>query len=153
MSFCRSSILNDNTTIFMFFQVLEAPWKTINPPKLIPIITLKPCIDKTPSKVRFVSKSDVSSPLKLHPKTLKIELGTPMRPPWRSKAPAKFFKAFPSSQKGPAECFKASPSSQKVTPKVVPGNPNGKSEHKIASHKLPCRGRRNRRSLRISLSY
>ena len=61
----------------MVFQVLEIPWKTINPPKLIPIITLKLCIDKTPSKVRFVAKNDVSSPLKLHPKSLKIELGTP----------------------------------------------------------------------------
>ena len=86
MFFCRSSILNDSTTIFMVFQVLEAPWKTINPPKLILISTLKPCIDKTPSKVRFVSKNDVSSPLKLHPRSLKIEVGSPRRASWRMPA-------------------------------------------------------------------
>ena len=40
------------------------------------------CIDKTPSKVRFVSKNDVVCPLKLDSKSLKIELGTAMRSPW-----------------------------------------------------------------------
>ena len=94
----------------MVFQVPEVPWRTINPPKLIPIITLKLCIDKTPSKVRFVSKHDVSSHLKLHPKSLKIELGSPRRSSWRSE--------------GPAEFFKASPGSQNLSQKAVPGNPN-----------------------------
>ena len=82
MLFCRSSFLNDSTTNLMVFQVLEVPWKTTNPPELLPIITLKLCIDKTPSKVRFVSKNDVVCPLKLDPKSLKIELGTAMRSPW-----------------------------------------------------------------------
>ena len=113
MSFCRSSFLNDSTTIFMVFQVLEVPWKTINPPKSIPIITLKLCIDKTPSKVRFVSKNYVSSPLKLHPKSLKIELGSPKRSSWRSKGSAEFFKASPCSQKITPNLFQALPIQQK----------------------------------------
>ena len=99
MSFCRSSFLNDSTTIFVVFQVLEVPWKTINPPNLITIITLKLCIDKILSKVRFVSKNGVSSPLKLHPKSLKIELGSPRKSSWRSEGPAELFKASIGSQK------------------------------------------------------
>ena len=115
MSFCRASFWNDGTTILMVFQVLEVPWKTITPPKLIPIITLKLCIDKTPSTVRFVSNNDVSSPLKLHPKSLKIEPGSPRRSSWRSKGSAEFFKASPGSQKVPPNLFQALPIQQKRT--------------------------------------
>ena len=100
---------------FHGFSILGAPWKTINPPKLIPIITLKLCIDKTTSKVGFVSKNDVSSPLKLHPKSLKIELGSPRRPSWRSEGPAEFFKAPPGSQKVTPNVFQALPIQQKRT--------------------------------------
>ena len=115
MSFCRSSILNDSTTMFMVFQILEVPWKTINPPKLIPIITLELCFEKTPSKVRFVSKNDVFSPLKLHPKSLKIELGSPGSSSWRSEGFAEFFEASPGSQKVTPNLFQALPLQQKRT--------------------------------------
>ena len=115
MLFCRSSFLNDSTTIFMVFHVLEVPWKTINPPKLIPIITSKLRIDKTPSKARFVSKNYVSSHLKLHPKSLKVEVGSPRRSSWRSEGPAEFFKASPGSQKVTPNLFQALPIQQKRT--------------------------------------
>ena len=81
----------------------------------MPIITLKLCIDKTPSKVRFVSKNDVYSRLKLHPKSLKIELGRPRRSSWRSEGPAEFFKASPGSQKVTPNLFQALPIQQKRT--------------------------------------
>ena len=115
MSFCRSSFLNDSTTIFMVFQVLGVPWKTINPLKLIPIITFKLHINKTLSKVRFVSKTDVSSPLKLHPKSLKIELGTPWSPPGDPKVPQSSSKHLQALKKYLRKLFQAIPIQQKRT--------------------------------------
>ena len=87
MFFCRSSILNDGTTIFMVFQVLGVPWKTINSPKLIPIIRLTLCIDKTLPRVRFVSKMMSPALQNCIPNHLKSSLEAPGDPAGDPKVP------------------------------------------------------------------
>ena len=78
MIFAQTSILNDSTMNFMVFQVRGVPRTTQKPPKLTPGIILKLCIEKSPSKAPFVSKSDVPGPPKWPSKSLKNR-------PWTSK--------------------------------------------------------------------
>ena len=87
----------------MVFQLLEVPWKTINPPKLIPIITLKLCIDKSPSKVRFVAK--MMSPA-LIPNHLKSSLGALGDPAGDPKVPQSSSKHLQARKKYLPACSK-----------------------------------------------
>ena len=112
MSFCRSSILNDSTTTFTGGSLEDNKSTEIDSDNHIETMYRQNTVQ---SSIKFVSKKNVSSPLKLHPKSLKIELGSPRRSSWRSEGSAEFFKASPGSQKVTPNLFQALPIQQKRT--------------------------------------
>ena len=114
MFFCRSSILNDCARFSWFFTL----WRFLEDNKSTKIDSdnhIETRHRQNTVQSTICIKNDVSSPPKLHPKSLKIEVGSPRRSSWRSEGPTEFFKASPGSQKVTPNLFHALLIQQKRT--------------------------------------